>query len=193
VALQSEQVCSDAHLSSAQIVPKGFFRKSRNNDMISVITLNGCEELLPQCRPAAPKKTFSTKKHTLQGINRKRLAAEVLTCMNALLKWYKKNQETMYPLELAFKFHAQFEKIHPFCDGNGRVGRLLINYILLKKGYFPIIIRKTLRNQYIKALEAADRKKWVPIMRFAIKNYKRTFRQFFEVYYKHIQVTATPK
>ncbi len=113
-------------------------------------------------------------------------ASDVPGCMDSLLKWYEQNQETMHPLELAFKFHAKFEKIHPFCDGNGRVGRLLINYILLRKGYFPIIIRKTQRNQYIKALESADRKKWVSLMRFALKNYKRTFRQFFEVYYKHV-------
>ena len=88
-------------------------------------------------------------------------------------------------MELAFKFHAKFEKIHPFCDGNGRTGRFLLNYILMRKGYFPIIIRKTTRNSYIKSLEAADRKKWVVLMRFALKYYKETFRKFFEVYYKY--------
>jgi hypothetical protein len=60
-------------------LPKGFFRKSRNNDMISydlisVTTPNGFEELTPQCRPAAPKKTFSTKKYALPRINGKRLS-----------------------------------------------------------------------------------------------------------------------
>lgn len=105
--------------------------------------------------------------------------------MNGLLGWYKKNKDKLYPLELAFKFHAKFEKIHPFCDGNGRVGRFLLNYILMRKSYFPIIIRQTIRNSYLKALEAADREKWIVLMRFALKHYKETFCKFFEVYYKH--------
>lgn len=105
--------------------------------------------------------------------------------MNKLLEWYEKNENKLYPLELAFKFHAKFEKIHPFCDGNGRVGRLLLNYILMKNRYFPVIIRKTNRNSYIKALDAADREKWLVLMRFALKRYKETFKKFFEIYYKY--------
>lgn len=105
--------------------------------------------------------------------------------MRNLLKWYQKSENKLYPLELAFKFHAKFEKIHPFCDGNGRVGRFLLNYILIRKGYFSIIIRKSTRNNYIKALEAADRGIWIVLMRFALKHYKNTFRNFFEIYYKH--------
>ncbi len=107
--------------------------------------------------------------------------------MSKLLIWYEQHEHIMHPLELAFKFHAQFEQIHPFCDGNGRVGRLLLNYILLKKKYFPIIIRKNSRNQYLKTLEAADRKKYTPLLRFALINYKKTFRNFFEIYYKYAQ------
>jgi Fic family protein len=105
--------------------------------------------------------------------------------MEKLLEWYEENINKIHVLELAFKFHAKFEKIHPFCDGNGRVGRLLLNYILMKHGYFPIIIRNTHRNSYIKALEAADRGKWIVLMRFALKYYKATFRKFFLVYEKY--------
>ena len=105
--------------------------------------------------------------------------------MGNLLKWYKENENKIYPLELAFKFHAKFEKIHPFADGNGRVGRFLLNYILMKNKYFPIIIRKSSRNQYIRALDAADREKWIPLLRFALEKYKKTFRNFFEVYHQY--------
>ncbi|MEK6950554.1 MAG: Fic family protein [Nanoarchaeota archaeon] len=112
---------------------------------------------------------------------------KVTVDMERLLSWYQVNKEKIYPLELAFKFHAQFEKIHPFCDGNGRVGRFLLNYILLRKGYFPIIIRKTSRQSYLKALEAADREIWIVLLRFALKHYKDTFRKFFEVYYRYAQ------
>lgn len=106
--------------------------------------------------------------------------------MNELLNWYEKYEDKIYPLELAFKFHAKFEKIHPFCDGNGRVGRLLLNYILMYKGYFPIIIRKTSRESYLKSLEVADHDKWIILMRFALKHYKETFRKFFDIYSKYI-------
>ncbi len=113
--------------------------------------------------------------------------------MNNLLKWYEDNENKMYFLELAFKFHAKFEKIHPFCDGNGRIGRFLLNYILMRQGYFPVIIRKTSRNRYIKSLEAADKEKWLILMRFALDSYKKTFRNFFEIYYKYAKVNTTEK
>lgn len=106
--------------------------------------------------------------------------------MKDLLKWYNKNKGKLYPLELAFRFHHRFESIHPFADGNGRVGRMLLNYILIKEGYYPIIIRKTHRNKYLKALQAEDNRKFVPLMRFALEKAKETYRKFFEVYYHYI-------
>jgi Fic family protein len=106
--------------------------------------------------------------------------------MKKLLNWYKENKDLEYPLELAFKFHHKFEGIHPFADGNGRVGRMLLNYILIKKGYYPIIIRKTHRNKYLKALQAADNNKFIPLIRFALEKAKETYRKFFEVYYNYV-------
>ncbi len=106
--------------------------------------------------------------------------------MRKLLKWYQENNEKMYPLELAFKFHHKFERIHPFADGNGRVGRMLLNYILIKKGYYPVIIRKTHRNKYIKVLQAADNGQYIPLMRFSLEKTKETYRKFFEIYYKYV-------
>lgn len=106
--------------------------------------------------------------------------------MKELLKWYKKNRNKIYPLELAFRFHHKFELIHPFADGNGRMGRMLLNYILIKEGYYPIIIRKSHRSRYINALEAADNRQYIPLMRFALEKTKETYKKFFEVYYKYI-------
>ncbi len=106
--------------------------------------------------------------------------------MKKLLEWYKESKKSIYPLELAFKFHHKFEGIHPFADGNGRVGRMLLNYILIRAGYFPVIIRKTQRNKYLKALQAADHNKYIPLVRFALEKTKETYNKFFEVYYTYI-------
>ncbi len=53
-------------------------------------------------------------------------------------------------------FHAKFENMHPFADGNGRTGRLIMNYILLLNGHPPIIIHEEDRKRYYEALEAWD-------------------------------------
>lgn len=59
-------------------------------------------------------------------------------------------------LVAAAYFHAKFENIHPFSDGNGRVGRLLMNYILLIHNHPPIIIHEEDRKNYYKTLEKFD-------------------------------------
>ncbi|MFD2409063.1 Fic family protein [Paenibacillus rhizoplanae] len=57
-------------------------------------------------------------------------------------------------IELAAWTHAEFVRIHPFADGNGRTSRLIMNYQLLANGYLPISIAKETRLEYFNALEA---------------------------------------
>ncbi|MFL5817776.1 MAG: Fic family protein [Conexibacter sp.] len=59
------------------------------------------------------------------------------------------------PAELAW-LHTRFEQVHPFLDGNGRAGRLLLNLLLVRLGYPPAIIRKGERARYLAALRRAD-------------------------------------
>jgi len=58
--------------------------------------------------------------------------------------------------EAVAKRHAAFERIHPFLDGNGRTGRLLMNLVLVRRGYPPAIIHKRDRSRYLEALGRAD-------------------------------------
>jgi Fic family protein len=106
--------------------------------------------------------------------------------INSLIAWYKSSKENEHPLKLASDFHAKFEKIHPFEDGNGRVGRLLINSILLEHGYPPLIIRKTMRASYFSALEAYDNDYKNKLYRFLIEKFERTFYEFFQIYIQYL-------
>lgn len=66
------------------------------------------------------------------------------------LEWKKKE---LNPIEYAAWTHAEFVRIHPFIDGNGRTSRLLMNYQLLLEGFLPISIAKENRLDYYNALE----------------------------------------
>ena len=61
-----------------------------------------------------------------------------------------------HPVVHAAAHHAWFERIHPFVDGNGRVGRLLLNFMLLQHGYPPAVILKTQRQTYLHGLALCD-------------------------------------
>lgn len=81
--------------------------------------------------------------------------AEVPQKMQELMAWYREN-ETEHPVVLGAQFHYKFILIHPFDDGNGRVARLIVNYILMKHGYPPIVIKSAEKDQYLAALNKAD-------------------------------------
>jgi len=78
--------------------------------------------------------------------------------MGSLLSWYSKNRKVLHPLVLAAYFHSAFETIHPFVDGNGRVGRLLMNLILYKHKYPMINIPNKKKYIYYKTLEDSQLK-----------------------------------
>lgn len=106
--------------------------------------------------------------------------------MGRLISWYNEN-ETVHPLQRAAIFHGKFEKIHPFEDGNGRVGRLLINIMLLNNRYPPLIIRKSQRVAYFSSLEAFDNGYEGKLSRFLVEKYKKTYEKFFRVYVKYLK------
>lgn len=79
-------------------------------------------------------------------------------------------------LTAAAYFHAKFENIHPFADGNGRVGRLAMNYFLVLHGHPPITIHEEDRRGYYEALEAWDsRQDLSPLRAFLMAQTEKTW------------------
>ncbi|MDR0666741.1 MAG: Fic family protein [Campylobacteraceae bacterium] len=75
--------------------------------------------------------------------------------MEELFYWHE-NAKDMDFVEKLSKFHGRFEKIHPFIDGNGRTGRLILNLELMKEGYPPLILKQADRKEYYDVLETAQ-------------------------------------
>lgn len=77
--------------------------------------------------------------------------------MNNLLEWDRNaEEENLHPVILSAIFHHKFTSIHPFDDGNGRLARILSNFILLKHNYPVIVIKNRDKIQYYAALNIAD-------------------------------------
>lgn len=103
---------------------------------------------------------------------------ELKDYLNDFVEWYGKNKKKFKPLILASIMHNQFEHIHPFQDGNGRVGRLLLNYILIKNNYPPINIKIEDRQEYYWTLQKYSKEDNLkPTINFLIKQYNKTLRE----------------
>lgn len=85
-----------------------------------------------------------------------------------LMYWYRANKKKYHPVVVAAYFHHVFESTHPFIDGNGRVGRLLLNFILRKNGFPMINIKYRERRKYYEALEEGNRGSLKPMAELII-------------------------
>ena len=83
---------------------------------------------------------------------------ETPALMADLVEWYNKAEQSgrFTPVELAALFHYRYIRIHPFEDGNGRIARLMANYILARHGYPMIAVRSRKKNEYLEALHKTD-------------------------------------
>lgn len=90
--------------------------------------------------------------------------------------WYHENKKILHPVHLAGHAHLKFVTIHPFGDGNGRLSRLLMNYVLHKNGYPMLIIPYSQRNSYYTALERSQLKKDENI--FILWFFKRYLKEY---------------
>jgi Fic family protein len=107
----------------------------------------------------------------------------VKTDMDLLLKWFNESKDKIHTSVLAVVFHHKFEKIHPFMDGNGRTGRMIMNLILLKNNFPPTIIHKKMREEYLQAMREADESdlwkldeaKYSDLINYAIDEFIQTY------------------
>lgn len=74
--------------------------------------------------------------------------------------------EEKHPLEWASDLHAEFESMHPFIDGNGRIGRLLLSILTIKYGYCPVIIPPIRRAEYIMAMQKSNKGELIKLRAF---------------------------
>lgn len=85
-------------------------------------------------------------------------AMHVESEMNSFIDWYQNQASALHPVERAARVHADFVKIHPFVDGNGRTSRLLLNLELMKNGFPPAVLPVEKRLEYYQALDDAHTK-----------------------------------
>lgn len=106
-------------------------------------------------------------------IHRGAPSQQIEPLLKEIVRWYNQNKTKCTPLVLAAVVHNQFEVVHPFQDGNGRVGRLLLNNILLKHNLPPLNIEIKNRTQYYAALQAYEKEHNIrPTIELMLKEYR---------------------
>ena len=105
------------------------------------------------------------------------LHVEVYPMLTDFFRWYNKNKDKLHPVELAAVAHLKFVTIHPFGDGNGRISRLIMNFILNKKKYPMLDIPYVERNSYYNALQRSQLGKEDRIfVRWLVKRYIKEYK-----------------
>ncbi|MBI2671681.1 Fic family protein, partial [Candidatus Woesearchaeota archaeon] len=98
--------------------------------------------------------------------------------MKNLIYWYKKNKKNYHPIEMAILISMKLVTIHPFVDGNGRVFRLIMNFLLNKKKYPWINIYNKQRQRYLLAVRKANDEHYDLIFPFLIDTLKENLKDF---------------
>ena len=103
---------------------------------------------------------------------------EVYPMLREFFQWYKKNDK-LHPIELAALVHLKLVTIHPFGDGNGRITRLVMNFVLNTKKYPLFDIAYEKRNGYYNALERSQDKKDEKIfLQWFVKRYIKEYKSY---------------
>ena len=107
------------------------------------------------------------------------MAIELETLLKEFFDWYKNNKDKIHPVKLAALVHLKFVTIHPFSDGNGRISRIIMNFVLNKNKYPMLDITYEKRTSYYNALERAQIKGQENIfVQWFFKRYIEEYRRF---------------
>ncbi len=102
---------------------------------------------------------------------------QVPSLVDDLIQWLSSHEAlAIHAIARAAIAHHKFVEIHPFIDGNGRTGRLLLNLLLFKDGYPPAVIEKANRKQYYKVLSEADADHPKNLVNFVARACERSLR-----------------
>ncbi|HIP59263.1 MAG TPA: Fic family protein [Campylobacterales bacterium] len=86
--------------------------------------------------------------------------------MQELIEWINENIDKIHPIAVASILHYNLVRIHAFDDGNGRGARILMNLVLIKKGFFPAVIKTERKRKYLEAIHEADKGDINPFIQF---------------------------
>jgi Fic family protein len=105
--------------------------------------------------------------------------AEVYPLLREFFKWYERNRKKLHPVELAGLAPLKFVTIHPFADENGRISRLIMNFVLNRKSFPMLNIPYKNRNSYYNALERSQVKRQDSIfLQWFFKRYVKEYRRY---------------
>jgi Fic family protein len=148
-------------VSNRQAITEGFIKE------VNALILRGVEFTSAKSasgqlvrKPATPGQYKKLANHVEQADGTVHTYVEpvhVVDEMQALVAWINQSMGSLHPIHVAAVAHYHLVRIHPFDDGNGRGARILMNLILMHKGYFPAVVKLETKRRYLDALSSADR------------------------------------
>ena len=104
---------------------------------------------------------------------------ELYPLLKEFFGWYERNKSRLHPVELAALVHLKFVTIHPFGNGNGRISRLMMNFVLHRHGYPMLDIEYPNRKSYYNALERSQIKKQEYVfLQWLFRRYMKEFKKY---------------
>lgn len=119
---------------------------------------------------------WKTEQNVAPGNSMTTPAVRVQKEMKELIHWLKKSfKKRLYPPLMALQFYVRFEGIHPFLDGNGRAGRILLNAILHHSKYMPVIFLTRNHREHCESIKKALEGRTVKLNKHFLEQAKKTY------------------
>jgi len=138
-------------------------KKAKEQELNLDVMLTLHEMLMANIRDGVAGRFRKEKEYVRVGSHIAPKPSEVVPRLNKMLAIYQGSVEEGIVKRIA-RLHLTFEYIHPFVDGNGRIGRVITNYLLIREGYVPINIKFIERKKYYDAFAEFDRSGKIKIM-----------------------------